>query len=100
MYFDEHKVDRILVLRPMEGKTALSTKGEPDKRLFTGENKMHAIMDPQTLLWSVKMDSGSVHQPLKQKFTSFGKLLEFVKQYLATRNIEVVEIKSANAETQ
>lgn len=87
------KTDIILVLRPMEGKDALNSIGLVDKRLFKGENKLHAIMDTQTCLWHLKMDNGIVPQSFQQQFTSFGKLLNFVKDYYARRNVEIAEIQ-------
>ena len=63
-----------------------------DSRLFTGENRLHAIMDTQTTLWHLAYDNGILPQPLKQQFTSFTKLHGYVKDYLSRRNIEIVEV--------
>jgi hypothetical protein len=87
-----HVPDRVLVLKPKEGMTAKSTGGLVDKRLFTGENNIHALMDPEYGHWYVKYDSGVVPQQLQQRWTSFNKLYEFVKNYYATRNIEIKEV--------
>jgi hypothetical protein len=87
------KEDRELVLRPIDGKTAISTIGLMDKRLFTGENVLHAICDKQTRLWYMKMDTGILPTQLRVRFTSFSKLLDFAKSYYRKRNVEIVEIR-------
>lgn len=86
--------DRILVLERMEGKHTLSTKGVPDNRLFTGENKLHAVFNPDNSMWYLKFDSGLLPEQFKQWFTSFSKLLTFVKQYYEKRNVLVKEVIS------
>src|SRR6185312_6876886 len=84
--------DRILVLQRMEGKNTLSTKGIPDNRLFTGENKLHAIFDPEESMWYLKFDAGLLPEQFKQWFTTFDKLLTFVKMYYEKRNVLVKEV--------
>lgn len=84
--------DRILVLSVIDGKAPRNTTGMVDTRLFTGENKLHAIMDTQTTLWSFKYDMGILPQPLKHKFTSFKILKKHAEDYFRTRNIEIKEI--------
>lgn len=84
--------DRIIVLEKMEGKDTLSTKGMVDNRLFTGENKLHAVMDPQNCQWSLRYDSGILPGTLAGKWTSFSKLQEFVTSYFYRRNINVKQI--------
>ena len=86
------KDDRVLVLSPVEGKDPLSSTGLVDKRLFTGENELHAVKDPQTCFWSLRYTAGVVPPVLKQSFTSFNKLKEFVEQYYNKRNIEIKKI--------
>lgn len=85
--------DRVLVLKTIDDKKPLSSKGLVDIRLFTGENKLHAIMDQQTSLWSFKYDQGIVPVPLKCHFTSFKALKSHADNYFRTRNIEIVEVK-------
>lgn len=85
--------DRILVLKAMEGKKPMNTIGVNDPRLFTGENKLHAIMDAQTCLWRLKYDMGIVPETLKGTFTGFKALKKFADLYYGKRNIEIVEIK-------
>jgi hypothetical protein len=83
--------DRIFILAPMEGG-AKSTTGAVDNRLFTGENRLHAIMDGNCL-WRLRYDSGLLQQPLRQTFTSFKILRKFVEDYFRRRNIEIKEIR-------
>ena len=85
--------DRILVLKTIDDKKPLSSKGIVDPRLFTGENKLHAIMDIQTSLWRFKYDQGIVPPPLKCQFTSFTALKKHAEDYFRTRNIEIIEVK-------
>lgn len=86
------KIDRIFILKPKEGKVAEATSGLTDKRLFTGENKLHAIMDTQTTLWHLKYDQGILPPLFKQQFTGWLMLLKVVKEYYTKRNIDIVEI--------
>lgn len=88
----EKSKDRILVIKPMEGKDAKSSMGLIDTRLFTGENKLHAIQDPRNTLWSFKYDSGGLPEPLKQRFMNFTTCLQHAKTYFAKRNIEITEV--------
>lgn len=84
--------DRVLVLAKIEGKHILSTSGKPDNRLFSGENKLHAIFDPERSMWYLKFDSGLLPEAFKQYFTTFAVLLKFVKQYYEKRNVLVKEV--------
>jgi hypothetical protein len=85
------QTDRIIVLEPMEGG-AKSTTGLTDNRLFTGENRLHAKMDPNNCQWYLHYDSGIVADPLKGRFTSFNKLKEHVEGYFNKRNVKVKEV--------
>ena len=87
------KNDVILVLRPEEGKTAKNAIMEVDNRLFTGKNNLHAIMDIQTCLWSLKFDSGLLPPLLRQQFTSLTKLINLVKEYYSRRDVVIAEIR-------
>jgi hypothetical protein len=90
----ERSSDRILVLKPLEGKSTLSSTGLVDRRLFTGEiNNLHAVMDKQTSLWTLKYERGEVPNAFKQKFTSFSRLFSFAEDYFKKRNLEIKEIK-------
>jgi hypothetical protein len=87
-----HTKDRILVLKPMEGKDVLSSKGMVDKNLFTGKNNLHALMDEDYGHWSVKYDSGIIPPAFNQKWTAFSKLYKFVSDYYKLRNIQITEV--------
>src|ERR1044072_5349874 len=82
---------RIFVLEAIDGKQT-NTSGTVDKRLFTGENNLNAIMDEQTCLWSLRYDAGIVPEPLQQKFTSFKKAKDFVEGYFKRRNVRIKDI--------
>lgn len=84
--------DRVLVLEPIDNKDPKNAKGNIDPKIFTGENKLHAIMDEETCHWYLKYDNGGLPENLKQKFTSFKGLLKHVEGYFTTRNIKVKEI--------
>lgn len=85
--------DRVLVLKVKEGMKPMSTTGAADPRLFTGENKLHAIMDPQSCLWKMRYDSGIVPLPLQGTFTGFRALKKFADAYYDKRNIEIIEVR-------
>lgn len=87
------KTDIIIVLKPVEGKSAKNALMEVDNRLFTGKNNLHAIMDIQTCLWSLKFDSGLLPPLLRQQFTSWTKLLTLVKEYYSRRDVVIAEIR-------
>ena len=84
--------DRVLVLKPIEGKDQLNTKGMVDKRLFTRENNLHAVMDPEYGHWHVEYDSGVIPPVFQQRWTSFSKLYNFVSEYYKRRNVQITEI--------
>ncbi len=84
--------DIIIELQAIEGKATLDSMGLVDQRLFTGENKLHAKMDTQSCLWHCEYDNGMLPQPLKQRFTSFNRLLNFVGDYFKRRNIEILRV--------
>ena len=84
------KTDRILLLKAREGAT--SSTGLIDNRLFTGENKLHAIMHPRTLLWFFKYEHGGLPELLKQKFTNFNAAHDHAKKYFNSRGVEIVGI--------
>lgn len=86
--------DRLVICRKMEGKNALSSSGLIDNRIFTGENNLHIIQGPDAL-WHFKYDHGMLEQKLKQKFTTFTAIKNFITDYMARRNIEVKEIINA-----
>ena len=85
--------DRVLVLKVIDDKKPLSSHGMIDSRLFKGENKLRAVMDPATTFWTFKYDQGILPEPLKCQFTSFSILKKHATDYFKTRNIEIVEVK-------
>lgn len=84
--------DRVFILGPIDGKKPLNTAGMVDSRLFTGENRLHAILNEQNSMWSLKYDSGILPLPFRQYFTSFGKAERQVRDYYAKRNVEIKQI--------
>lgn len=84
--------DRILVLKPEEGKDTLTSKGTVDNRLFTGDNKLHARMDPEYGHWYIQYEKGNPPPSLQQRWTSFTKLYNHISEYYKRRNIQIVEI--------
>jgi hypothetical protein len=86
-----HANDRILMLKPKEG-VPLDTTSMIDKRLLTGENKLHALFEGETGLWYLRYDQGGLPLQLRQKFTSFNKLLRYVTDYFVKKNIDVKEV--------
>jgi hypothetical protein len=84
--------DRILVLRKIEGKGTLTDQGLVDNRLFSGGNRLHAILEPETCHWYFKYEAGALPQSLQQKFTTFTKLMSFANNYFNRRNIEITEV--------
>lgn len=91
-YDNNLKDTRIIVLKVKDGEKAKSSKGMADPRLFTGENQLLAVMNPQTCLWGFKYTNGGVPEPLKQKFTKFGDALSHARTYYASRGVEIVEV--------
>lgn len=84
--------DIILKLKPIDGAPR-STQGIVDRSLFTGGNNLHAVMDIQTCLWHLKYDLGGLPPKLRgMQFTSLPLLLKYVKTYMKTRNVDIVEI--------
>jgi len=85
------KTDIILELAARDGG-AKAVTGLIDRRLFTKENELHAIMNPETCLWRLRYKTGVVPPALQQQFTSFSKCLNFVETYFGGRNVDVVKI--------
>lgn len=88
--FKNVSTDRIFVIKPKEGK-ASDYRGIIDKRLFNGENKLHAVQDAG--LWFLRYEIGAVPAALKQRFTNFNQLMKYMTNYFNMRNIELVEVQ-------
>lgn len=86
--------DRVLVLKVIDGKKAMNSSGLVDPRLFTGENRLHAVFDTRTGMWNMRYETGGLPGALQQKFVEFSDLVEAAKKYYAGRNIEIVDILS------
>lgn len=89
---DNKTTDRIISLTPMEGHSVTSDKGLIDRRLFTGENRLHACMADDGCLWYLKYDSGILPGALRQQFTGFNKLMTFTTEYFKKRNVIAKEV--------
>lgn len=86
--------DRVLELSPFEGETALSTTGVPDKRIFTGEQKLHLKMDPQSCLWYFQWEqNGIIPGGLKGRFTGFKAGIKHAEEYFKRRNVRITQVK-------
>lgn len=84
--------DRVLILKPIPGKTVKDSTGSFDPRLFNGDNRLHAVQNNQNMSWSFKYDAGGLPESLKQKFTSFSKCLDHARIYYSKRNVDIVEV--------
>lgn len=85
---------RQLILKVIEGENAIkSTTGMVDPRLFKNENELYAIMDPSTTFWHLQYKRGHIPEPLHQQWTTFGKLMDFTREYFKRRNVEITEVK-------
>lgn len=84
--------DRIFKLQVIDDELPKNSTGLIDRNLFSGKNKLHAVRDPQTILWSVKYEFGMIPSALDQRFTSFTKLVKYLEEYFQRRNIKIVEI--------
>jgi len=83
---------RQLKLTAMDGKPPTDSKGMVDKRLFSGENSLYAVMEPQTSLWSLKYEHGQVPTALQSNWTTFQGAYKEAKIYFNNRNVEITEI--------
>lgn len=88
------KTDRIIWVSPASEQGAKSAaSGTFDQRILTGGNRLHGVKDLSSGLWYFKWDKGGLTEPMKQKFTSFPKLLEFARAYFEKRNIKIDRIE-------
>lgn len=81
--------DRILVLEKIDpkGKTDMI-----DPAVFEGKNALHALMDPQTCLWTFKYEHGTIPAPLRMKFTNFKTLKVAADKYFGEKNIKITQV--------
>lgn len=87
--------DRLLVIKPIEGKKTLSSTGLVDPRVYEGKPTLHAIKDPLYDLWRLKSDTGAVVEPLRQKWTTLSALKKSVNDYFGKRGLQIVDIIDA-----
>ncbi len=85
--------DRVILLKPMEGKEVISSTGKVDPRLFNGGNRLHAVYNVNTGLWDLKVENGSIAGGLQGSFSDFEALLIYVTSYFNRRNIEVTGVQ-------
>lgn len=85
-------LDRVIQLQPMDGKKTLSSTGAVDNRLFSGDNRLHAVFNPQDGFWTLKFEKGILVDALDQKWSQFDLCLKHVEDYFKKRNIEIVDV--------
>lgn len=88
--------DRIITLEPIDGKKPLSSTGLVDPRLFKdGEdgNKLRAVMDQGSCLWTMKYEKGGIPEGLQGQFTSVKALIKHAEDYFGRRNIRITSVK-------
>ena len=86
--------DRILSLSVIDGTLPKSSTGQTDTRLFTGEQKLHLKMDPQTCLWYFQYSSnGLLPSGLQGRYTGFKAGIKHAEDYFRKRNVKITEIK-------
>ena len=84
--------ERTLVLKPMEGKKALSSTGIVVYRTTDGEPNYKVTIDPFTNLWIFKQNYGILPEKLKQKFTSYGSIMKYAHDYFGKRNLVIEKV--------
>lgn len=85
--------DRVIKLEVIDDKLPKTSTGMVDTTLFTGENNLHARIDPQTMMWNVHYEKGAVPGALRdQKWTSFAKAYKDLELYFKDRNIKITEV--------
>lgn len=85
---NHRSLDRIFVLEA----TGKLEDGKVDTRLVNGNNKLHAVRDPQMPIWRLKLDQGTLPEAFKSSFTSFTALRKHVEQYYIKRGVKVTEV--------
>ncbi len=88
-----HTLDRVIVLQPIEGRDPISTSGNVDKRLFSGDNKLHAVFNNQNGMWHLRYEKGGIPASLDMQFVELPKLMDYVRNYFEKRNVEIVEVQ-------
>lgn len=89
-----HAADRVLKLELIDDKKPLNSIGVTDPRLFKqgdDANKLHAVMDGETCLWTFRYEKGAIPAALKGSYTGFKALKKFAEAYFLQRNIRITE---------
>jgi len=87
--------DRIFKLEIIDGKKPMSVLGVADPRLFKegdDQNRLHAVMDLETTLWSLKYDKGAIPSALSGRYTGFKQAFDSAKNYFEKRNIKITQV--------
>lgn len=85
--------DRVIKLEIIDNKLPKTSTGMVDTGLITGENNLHAKIDPQTMMWTIHYERGAVPGSLKeQRWTSFTRLYKDLELYFKSRNIKITEV--------
>lgn len=85
---NHRSLDRIFVLEMLPDVD----KSKLDTRMVDGDNRLHAVRDPQLSMWSLKLEHGKLPEPLKSSFTSFAAAHKHVQLYYAKRGVKVTEV--------
>lgn len=88
--------DRIFKLEIIDGTKPLNSIGMVDPRLFKDgaeANRLHAIMDLETSLWSLKYDKGTIPGALEGQFTGFKQAYDHARIYFEKRNVKITQVK-------
>lgn len=85
--------DRVIKLEVIDDSLPKTSTGMVDTKLFTGENNIHARINPQTMMWDIHYEKGAIPGGLKeQKWTSFSRLYKDLERYFRDRNIKITEV--------
>ena len=84
--------DRVITLEKIPGLNTIGSTGLIDNTLFSGDNRLRAIIDKRTMLWSLRQDHGLLPPPLKQQWTSFTGLMKYITDYYKKRNVNVTGV--------
>jgi hypothetical protein len=87
-----HTNERELILQVIDKKAPLSSTGIVDKRLFTGDTRLFAKMDPHYSLWYFQYTQGAIPPELQQRWTTFDLAFKAAKAYFEKRNVEISEV--------
>lgn len=87
----EQSTDRVFKLTQRPGTKTLTDTGLVDQRLFKGDNRLHAVMEPASCHWFMRYDKGGLPEPLKGRYTSYPKLVEAAATYFSARGVDIKE---------